>query len=66
MKILKENKITIYTIIIVLLVSIIETIINLIVPLKEQTNQIISFIIINIYSFILGYNTGLHTNKKDN
>lgn len=64
MKILKENKMIIYTIIIVLSLSIIETIINLIVPLKEQTNQIISFIIINIYSFILGYNTGLHTNKK--
>lgn len=64
MKLLKENKTIIYTIILVISLTILETIINLILPLKNQTNQIINFIIINIHSFILGYKTGLQTNKK--
>jgi putative membrane protein (TIGR04086 family) len=55
----------IYTLIIyILITTLFLTTINLIFPLNKKTNQIISFILIIIYSLITGIKNGLKVKEK--
>lgn len=55
----------IYTLIIyILITTLFLTTINLIFPLNKKTNQIISFILIIIYSLIIGIKNGLKVKEK--
>lgn len=64
MKLLNKYNHIIKFIIFILLLTTIETIINLIIPLNIKTNQIISLLSILVYSFLTGYKKGKTIDKK--
>ena len=64
MNIIKKYSYILKLIIFILLVTTILTIINLIYPLNKNTNQIISLIIITIYSLITGIKKGIKCEEK--
>lgn len=64
MDILKKYNYIYKFIIFILILTLIQTIINLILPLSTNTNKIISFSIIILYSFKSGLNTGKKAESK--
>lgn len=64
MKVLKKYDFVWKFILFILILTFILTIINLIFPLKNEVNSIISLVFILLFSFIQGVGKGFHTDEK--
>ncbi len=64
MNFLKKHSYIYKFILFILIITTIQTFINLIFPINKKTNQLISLIIILIYSLFSGIKKGLRSNEK--